>query len=122
MSTDFIRSRNNINTFTFTVELNHKPKADGNYALLLRITEDRKIKRIYTGFDIPKKDWNLKKKEVRRSHPLYSQINKRIEEIKAQAVTIKAEIKGATATVVADQLKGKSSVSFFAFAESFIQK
>ena len=122
MIPDSTASRNLVNTFTFTAELNHKPKLDGSHALFLRITEERKIKRIYTGFDIPKKDWNPKKREVRRTNPLYSQINKRIEELKGQATTIKAEIKGATAAVVVDHLKGTSSTSFFAFADTFIQK
>ena len=107
-----------VNSFTFTAELNHKPKANGNHALFLRITEDRKFKRIYTGFDIPKKDWNPKKKEVRRTYPLYSQINKRLDELRAQATTIKAEVRGATAAIVVDQLRGKSSTSFFAFADA----
>ncbi|ARK12191.1 site-specific integrase [Fibrella sp. ES10-3-2-2] len=115
-------SRNTVNSFTFTAELNHKPKADGNHALFLRITEDRKIKRIYTGFDIPKKDWNPLKKEVRRTYALYKEVNNRISELKAQVVTIKAEVKGATAAVVVDHLRGKDSASFFAFADAFILK
>jgi integrase len=120
MMTNPAINRNHVNAFTFTTELNHKPKADGNHALFLRITEDRKIKRIYTGFDIPKKDWNPKKKEVRRSYPLYREVNSRIEELMAQATTIKAEIKGANASIVFDHLKGKSSDSFFTFADALI--
>lgn len=118
MPADSTSSRDTINNFTFTVELNHKPKADGSHALFLRVTEDRKIRRIYTGFDVPKKDWNPKKKEVRRSYDLHKAINTRIEELKAQATTIKAEVKGATASVVVDHLKGSSSTSFFAFADA----
>eukprot|EP01098_Paradermamoeba_levis_P013811 TRINITY_DN6392_c0_g3_i1.p1 TRINITY_DN6392_c0_g3~~TRINITY_DN6392_c0_g3_i1.p1 ORF type:complete len:337 (-),score=-61.77 TRINITY_DN6392_c0_g3_i1:4-1014(-) len=120
MVNDSPTNRNLVNAFTFTAELNHKPKADGNHGLFLRITEGRRIKRIYTGFDIPKKDWNLKKKEVRRSYPLHREVNSRIEELKAQATTIKAEVRGATAIVVFDQMKGKSSTSFFAFADEVV--
>ncbi len=122
MTTDPTNSRNIVNAFTFAAELNHRPKADGSHALFLRITEDRKIKRIYTGFDIPKKDWNPLKKEVRRTYPLYREVNTRINELKGQATTIKAEVKGATAAVVFDYLKGKDSASFFAFADTFILK
>lgn len=122
MKPDSTTSRNAVNAFTFTVELNHKPKKDGNHSLLLRITENRKIRRIYTGFDIPKKDWNPNKKEVRRTHPLFTQINKRIEELKAQAMTVKAEVKGATTAVVLDHLKGQTSTLFFPFAYQFIEK
>lgn len=122
MIPDSTTKRGSVSAFTFTAELNHRQKADGSYALFLRITKDRRFKRIYTGFDIPKKDWNPKKKEVRRTYPLYSQINKRIDEIKAEATTIKAEVKGATTTGIIDQLKGKNQIYFFDFADTFIQK
>ncbi|ADB42128.1 site-specific integrase [Spirosoma linguale] len=118
MPADSITSRDYLNAFTFTVELNHKPKADGNHALFLRVTEDRKIRRIYTGFAIPKKDWNPKKKEVRRSYELHKAINARIDELKAQATTIKADVRGASASDVFDHLKGRPSTSFFAFADA----
>jgi site-specific recombinase XerD len=122
ITTETNAGRNLVSAFTFTTELNHKAKQNGDHALFLRITENRKIKRVYIGFDIPKKDWNPKKKEVRRSYPLYGQINNRIEELKAQALTIKAEVKGATAAVLVDHLKGQASTLFFPFAYSFIEK
>lgn len=122
MNPDSTKTRNDVNAFTYTAELNHKPKADGNHALFLRITQNRKFKRVYTGFDIPKSDWNPKKKEVRRSFPLYRQINKRLEELKAEATTIKAEVRGVTPAVVLDHLKGNASTPFFVFADAFIKK
>ncbi|WP_019988810.1 site-specific integrase [Rudanella lutea] len=122
MKTDSAISRNAVNAFTFSIELNHKPKANGDYGLFLRITENRKVKRIYTGFDVPKKDWNPKKKEVRRTYPLYSQINKRIEELKAQAITVKAEVKGATTNVVVSHLKGQNTSLFFPYADIQVGK
>lgn len=122
MTPDSSKSRNPVNSFTFTAELNHKPKANGDHALFLRITADRKIKRIYTGFDIPKKDWNPIKKTVRRTYPFYKQLNEKLIELKGEATTIKAEVKGATPLVVIDHMKGKFQTSFFAFADSFIEK
>ena len=115
--------RKSVNAFTFHIELGNKPKSDGTLSLYLRITQNRKLRRIYTGFDIPLKDWNPIKKEVRKSNVHYSKINRRIDELKAEVITIKAETKGATALTVIDQLKGKHSTSFFfAFADEFIQK
>lgn len=114
--------RKSVNAFTFHIELGNKPKSDGAFSLYLRITQNRKLRRIYTGFDIPLKDWNPKKKEVRKSNVLYAKINSRIDELKAEVITIKAETKGATAVTVIDQLKGKSSTLFFAFADEFILK
>lgn len=114
--------RKAVNAFTFHIELGNRPKKDGTYSLYLRITQNRKIRRIYTGFDIPLKDWNPNKKEVRRSNVHYAKVNNRIDELKAEAITIKAETKGATALTVIDHLKGLSSTSFFAFADEFTKK
>lgn len=45
---------------TFRVELAPVPNQDGNYSVRLRITAQRRHKRISLGFSIPKKDINLK--------------------------------------------------------------
>lgn len=44
-------------TTTYKPELNNKPKADGTYLVLIRLTENRKIKRVSTGVYINEKDW-----------------------------------------------------------------
>lgn len=113
------QKRTSSHLISVTPELGNKPKKSGHYPLYIRITENRKPKRVYLGFDIPLKDWNDKKKEVRRSNPFYKRINETIQSKRAEVVEIKAEVKNVTATVIADNLKGKSSEYFFQFAYAY---
>lgn len=65
---------------TFTFELNSKPNAAGKYVVYLRITENRKLKRIKTTVVLDKKtDWNQKKKEVRSSCADAAVLNERLK-------------------------------------------
>ena len=43
---------------TFNIEINNKPKKDNRYLILLRITQNRKHKRISLGKYIKKSDFN----------------------------------------------------------------
>ncbi|WP_028666296.1 site-specific integrase [Runella zeae] len=60
---------------TFHFELNSRPGADGKHSIMLRITHNKKPKRINIGYSVKKEDWNAEKEEVRKSHSLYAQIN-----------------------------------------------
>lgn len=72
---------------TFKFVLNNKPKRSGLYTLLLRITMNRKIKYVSTGYDIPAKAWNdnPKKMEVRSSYDLAWVINQDCKKLKRKA-------------------------------------
>ncbi len=72
---------------TFAKELNHRPNRQGNYAVFLRVTQDRKIKRVKTTIELRnKKDWNPTKQEIRTSNPdhklLNDQLDKELEKLK----------------------------------------
>ena len=57
---------------TFNFELNHKPNRLGKYTVFLRITQDRKPKRVTTGIELSNvNDRNPKKQQVRASAPKY---------------------------------------------------
>ncbi|TAF48689.1 MAG: hypothetical protein EAZ63_03825 [Runella slithyformis] len=71
---------------TATPELNSKANKKGLHTIFLRITHNRKMKRIAIGFGVKMEEWNPEKKEVRKSNPLYAQINAAIK-----AKTIEAE-------------------------------
>lgn len=114
------KGRTRTNTISFTVELGNKPKKDGQYPLFLRVTENRKHRRVYIGFDIPLKDWNPNKKEVRRSYPLHEVINRKIDSIKSDAIRLKADTKNVTSAVIAESLKGRSSAYFFQYAYGYV--
>jgi len=107
-------------TISIKIELGHKPKKDGNLPLFLRLTKNRKLKRIYIGFDIPAKDWNPNKQEVRKTNPFHTQINNVIESKKAEAFTLKSETKELSTEVMVENLKGKLSDSFFDYTEKLL--
>lgn len=109
-------------TISVKVELGNKAKKDGSFPLFLRLTQNRKLKRIYIGFDIPAKDWNSNKQEVRRSNPFHAQINQAIESKKAEAFTLKSEVKELDTVRMVENLKGKLSDSFFEYADGLLEK
>ena len=47
---------------TFTCELNSKPNRFGRYAVLIRITQGKKLKRVKTSVEVEKRNWNPKPK------------------------------------------------------------
>ena len=53
------------NETTFGFELNSRPNRFGYYSVLLRITRDRKLKRVKTALEVKKADWNQKAKNYK---------------------------------------------------------
>ena len=64
-----------MNKITFTPELSPRPNNNGYYKIVLRITQNRKHRRISLEFAITQDDWNNEKRVVRKTHPLSNQIN-----------------------------------------------
>jgi len=112
-------SSNNVSVAT---EIGNKPKKSGKYPIYLRFTENRKLKRVYLGFDILKKDWNEEKRQVRKSHPLYKQYNDSIADKHAEVTNIKRESKNPNAAVITAKLKGGNSHYFFPYAYQHIDR
>ena len=55
---------------SFNFELSQRPNRKGKYPVYLRITQNRKSKRIKTSIELNKaSDWNKKSHEVRKSEP-----------------------------------------------------
>ena len=72
---------------TFNFELNNKPNRLGKYSVFIRITQDRKNKRLKTSVSLDSRsEWNPKKQEVRVSNPDHAILNEtlRIEMARAQ--------------------------------------
>ncbi len=65
--------------------------ADGTAPLYLRITHHRRLYRVTTGIRLAPADWNDRKQEVRRSHPLAKALNTRLRDllIEAQRLSLK---------------------------------
>ena len=107
---------------TFNFELNNKPNKEGKYIVMLRITQNRKLKRIKTCVELNRKsDWNRKRQEVRQSEPNYQiwndRLNKELERAKEQYQELKD-----TGTVTPDKIKdgllaAERPVSFLQYAK-----
>ena len=92
--------------------------------LYLRITKDRKSKFISLGEYIKPMYWNKKACEVKPGHPNSEWLNNFIEHKKAEAREIslkkQSESKYVPTKSIKEAILGKSSESFFEFAERYI--
>ena len=113
---------------TYNFELNNRPTKRGTYVVLLRITENKKHKRIKTTVELHSpKSWNPKMQEVRKSDPEFKVLNETLKSIKADAIKVAADIeergKGITSSNVASEIKaGKTVFSFIAFADEYAKR
>ena len=81
---------------TFNLELNNKPNRLGKYSIFIRITQDRKIKRMKTSVLLnTKNEWNSKKQEVRSSNPKYAILNDTLKKEVAKAEQTYRDMKDA---------------------------
>lgn len=77
---------------TLKLEINNKPKKDGTCLIMLRITDNRKIKRISSGVFVKIKDFNKEAehgKWIRRSNSNYTKLNNELENFIIKARDIK---------------------------------
>jgi Arm DNA-binding domain len=58
-----------MSKISFTPEIYHRPNAEGKYAIMIRVTQNRKSKRITLNIAIELKYWNKEKKEIRKNCP-----------------------------------------------------
>ena len=107
---------------TFTPELGNRPKLNGKHPLFLRITINRKIKRISLGFEISPNEWNPKKKEVRSGHPYAKRINQAILEAILEAKEKQKETKAISVNAIKEALSKETSEAFFPFADNYASK
>lgn len=77
----------------------------GKQAIVLRIINNRKVKRKNTGFSVFEKDWDNSKKQVRKSHPNYQELNiqlqNEVNKVEKLAITIIGSGSGDADTVIA---------------------
>ena len=109
---------------TFTLELKDQPTSVGLYPVYIRITKDRKHKRIKTSIALKKKsDWNPKKKEVRTSEKHYQAWNEQLEKELEEARQAYREDRDASLDKLVKTIKEKEvSDSFLTFAEAKVEE
>lgn len=115
-----------INEITYNLELNSKPNSQGKFGLLLRITKDRKHRRVSLGLSIEMKYWKKHKNQRRyylsKSIPNYAQIQFRITDVIEKAEKHFKETENQNLLSAKKTLKGQNRKSFIDFAEEKIKQ
>jgi len=110
---------------TLKIVTRSSPKADGTYALVLRITKDRKSSYIPLGQSVKLEDWDDVACKVKKSHRNSVRLNNLIAQKLAEAsdtsLELQAKKKDVSAKFVAKKIKPKKGVTFFAIANEFIE-
>jgi integrase/recombinase XerD len=92
---------------TYKLELNSKPKVDSTHGIMLRITENRKLKRISTGISVKEKDFNKNASEgkwIRKSNPKHLKLNTDLDEFIEDAKKAKKVLKNNNQTISKDKI------------------
>lgn len=116
---------------TIKIELDNRIKSDATQTILLRITQNRKLKRVALGLSVLPKHFNTKgnldtKNWIRTGHPFATQWNALIANKIKEALTVKEELaEGATRETISKALKqrekGEMAESFLVFAETYLE-
>lgn len=113
---------------TYNFELNNRPTKRGTYVVMLRITENKKHKRIKTSVELKSpKYWNQKAQEVRKSEPDFKVMNKNLEDLKSRMAEVEHKLEeqgtGITSIKVVKTYKAKRKVfSFMEYASEFSKR
>jgi len=99
---------------------------NGVAPLYLRITKDRKTKFISIGSKLKVSDWNEETCKVKKSHPNSTRLNAFIANKVAEAENIAVELENKSKSVnsykIKEKIIGKSSSSFFNYADVIIER
>ena len=109
---------------TFTLELQKKPTSAGLYPIFIRITKERKHRRIKTSIALKRlSDWNPKSHQIRTSEPNSKAWNEQLEIELEDAKNTYRDNKEASLNSLAKSIKEKEhSDSFLVFAKAKIQE
>jgi integrase/recombinase XerD len=114
---------------TFNLELNGKPGRNGLHEVFLRITQERKHKRIKLGISVKKAEFNKKAdygKWIRQSNPEYASLNDDLKTEMKKAEADFKDLKEKKQSLSLNSIKQKiqnpnSSHSLFKFAEDQLE-
>ncbi len=116
-----------MSDISITPELNSKTLKDGTQRIQLRITQNKKHRRVATEYSVHEKFWNTDKHEVRKGHPIASAINAAIREKvnKLMSEVSKADVQNKSLSARDLQRKARNEVvgeSFLTFAEKYVKR
>lgn len=108
------------------IALRKKPNNQGQYPLCLRITKNRKSIYFYLNEYIKLEEWDKPGKRVKKNHPNSKRLNfyleKKVAEAKEIVLTLEAEEKPYSLSMVKDLLNGTlKNLTFFEFADEYFE-
>lgn len=89
---------------TFSFELSSSKTSEKEQSILIRLTQNRKLKRISTGITVNQKFWNRDKQVIKSNHPLSVEYNKIISEKIKRITSIYARLLEASDAVGIDDV------------------
>ncbi len=100
------------------IQRKDKSRADGTAPLYVRITARRRSRYVSTGIYVEPRHFNAARQEVRRSHPLASAYNARLQDLRLEAE--RAALEADAPEAVKDALQGRAG-SLTRYFERFIE-
>lgn len=113
---------------TFHPIIDGSVKKDGTRSIFILITSPGNRAKVSTGFSIPEKHWNAKRREIRVGHPQYDAINRAISNISGQLQEIYANSRANGIELSAAEIKTAyltpegTGVKFFAFCYEYFDR
>ncbi|AMS27816.1 hypothetical protein AEM51_13095 [Bacteroidetes bacterium UKL13-3] len=113
---------------TYKLELNSKPKVDSTHGIMLRITENRKMKRISTGIFVKEEDFNKEAdygKWIRKINGSHEKLNEELENFIDAAKNAKGDLEKnkqlPTPKNIIHEIKHKNTGSFIEYYEQKLE-
>ncbi len=107
---------------TFTLELSSSKVSDKDVSILIRMTQNRKLKRLSTGVKVPPALWDPIRKRITRRHSQAAQYNKLLDIKLAEVVNIYSKLLEVNGQVsledISRELSKETTTNFFDFAFS----
>ncbi len=110
-------------TVKIILRKNYKKK-NGSYPIVLRITQNRKSRFIFTGEYIQEKNWNEKEGLAKKSHPNSTRLNnfilKKLSEAHGIALDVQANESRPSVTGIRKKIVGEDKVGFFEVSKTHL--
>ncbi len=105
---------------TFTLELSSHTSTKKEVSILIRMTQNRKLKRMATGIKVLPETWDPIKKKIRKKHPLVNQYNKVLDLKLAEVIKTYSKLLEVNPQVspedISRELSKDTTTNFFDFA------
>jgi integrase len=102
-----------------------KPKSDGTYPLVLRITKDRIRKYIFTKYNVSEEQWDAVACKVTNKHPnslrLNNLLNKKLAEAEDILIDMDREKKNLNSGQLKQKIKGELNGSVYALSIEYLK-